>query len=280
MRALKQFHPYVYGSKFTIFTDHAALKSILSTKLPKGRLARWIMALPEYQPYDIVDKKGILNTDADALSQIQQVNAQDFDMKDINNAMFLELQKADPTIRFLLRDGVRKPYVWHNNAVCYLENGRLSPFITVGLIEQVLHHVHSKSTAGHFDIDKTMAKAHEVGWWPNMGADVTNWVQTCEGCQRYKVRNDSTRPPLKPITPRHVGEIWATDIATLPESHNGKRYLLALMKYLSKWVVAIPLKSFDAGSIVQVLLYEVVLKYGLPSRLISDNGSNYTLRKL
>ena len=100
--ALKQFHPYLYGSKFTIYTDHAALKSILSTRLPRGRLARWIMALQEYQPYDIVHKKGSLNTDADALSRIQDVNAQDFELKDITLARFQELQKVDPTIKLIL----------------------------------------------------------------------------------------------------------------------------------------------------------------------------------
>ncbi|CEP07116.1 hypothetical protein, partial, partial [Parasitella parasitica] len=273
---LKQFHPYLYGSKFTIYTDHAALKSILGTKMPKGRLARWIMALQEYQPYDIVHKKGTLNTDADALSRTHSMNAQDFQLKDIDLAMFRELHKADPNIRFLKRDGIRKPYVWNDNGlVCYEEDGRVVPFIPVGLIEQVLFHVHSKDTAGHFGIDKTYNKAREIGWWPNMGADITNWVMTCEGCQRLKVRNDLTRPPMRPITPRHVGEIWTTDIATLPESHTGERYLLVLMEYLSKWVVAVPLKSFDTGSIVQVILYEVVLKYGLPARLISDNGSKY-----
>ncbi|KAG1461513.1 hypothetical protein G6F56_005713 [Rhizopus delemar] len=274
--ALKQFHPYLYGSKFTIYTDHAALKSILGTKMPKGRLARWIMDLQEYQPYDVIHRKGSLNTDADALSRIHSVNVQDFELKDIDLAMFRELQQADPTIRCLKREGVRKPYVWHDNGlVCYEDEGRVLPFIPVGLIEQVLFHVHSKDTAGHFGVDKTYTKARDIGWWPNMGADVANWVQTCEGCQWYKLRNDSTRPPMKPITPKVVGEIWATDIAIFPESYTGERYMLVLMEYLSKWVVAVPLKSFDASSIVQVLLYEVVLKYGLPARLISDNGSNY-----
>lgn len=38
--ALKHFYPYLYGASLTIYTDHAALKSILSTKEPKGRIAR------------------------------------------------------------------------------------------------------------------------------------------------------------------------------------------------------------------------------------------------
>ena len=108
-----------------------------------------------------------------------------------------------------------------------------------------------------------------------MKTDVQNWVKSCEGCQRFKVRNDVKRPPMKPITPRYVGEIWATDIAILSEGYNGERFLLVMMEYLSKWVVTVPLKTMDTHSTVQVLLYEVVLKYGMPSRIISDNGSNY-----
>ncbi|KAG0758386.1 hypothetical protein G6F17_010803 [Rhizopus arrhizus] len=108
-----------------------------------------------------------------------------------------------------------------------------------------------------------------------MHEDVNRWVKSCEGCQRFKVRSDIKRPPMKPITPSFVGEVWATDIAVLPESHTGEKYLLVFMEYLTKWVVAVPLRSFETSSIVQVLLYEVVLKYGLPRRLISDNGANY-----
>ncbi|CEP13481.1 hypothetical protein [Parasitella parasitica] len=88
--SLKQFHPYLYGSKFTIYTDHAALRSILGTKMPKGRLARWIMELQEYQPYEVVHKKkGVLNVDANALSsRIADVNAQDFSIQDTTLEMF------------------------------------------------------------------------------------------------------------------------------------------------------------------------------------------------
>ncbi|CEP13480.1 hypothetical protein [Parasitella parasitica] len=108
-----------------------------------------------------------------------------------------------------------------------------------------------------------------------MREDVELRVKSCEGCQKFKVCSDNKRPPTKPITPNFVGEIWATDIAVLPESYKGERYLLVFMEYLTKWVVSVPLRSFDTSLIVQALLYEVVLKYGLPTRLISDNGTNY-----
>lgn len=65
--ALEYFYCYVYGSNLTIYTDHLALKSILTTKMPRGRISRWIMTIQSYQ-FNIVHKKGILNVDADALS--------------------------------------------------------------------------------------------------------------------------------------------------------------------------------------------------------------------
>ncbi|CEP07117.1 hypothetical protein [Parasitella parasitica] len=80
---------------------------------------------------------------------------------------------------------------------------------------------------------------------------------------------------MKPITPTRIGEIWATDIAVFTESKQGNRFVLVIMEYLSKWAVTCALKSYDTDSIAQVLLYDVVLKYGLPSRIISDNGSSY-----
>ena len=46
--ALQYFHPYVYGRKVTIYTDHKALKWLRDIKQPNGKLARWILKLEEY----------------------------------------------------------------------------------------------------------------------------------------------------------------------------------------------------------------------------------------
>ncbi|KAG1046854.1 hypothetical protein G6F43_010677 [Rhizopus delemar] len=77
------------------------------------------------------------------------------------------------------------------------------------------------------------------------------------------------------ILPSKLGEIWAADIAILPLSRKGNRYLLVIMEYLSKWVFTAALPSFDSDHVAQVLLFEVVLKIGLPERLITDNGANF-----
>lgn len=101
-------------------------------------------------------------------------------------------------------------------------------------MEMVLFHTHNKATGGHFGLEKTLDKVKSIGWWSSREEDVQNWIQYCEECQRYKVRNDNTRPPMRPINPRYVEEIWASDIAIFPPSRQNNRFVLVIMEYLSK----------------------------------------------
>ena len=65
--ALDKFRAYLIGSPITIFTDHSALKYLLSKKDAKARLIRWILLLQEFD-LTIKDKKGVENVVADHLS--------------------------------------------------------------------------------------------------------------------------------------------------------------------------------------------------------------------
>lgn len=67
--ACKHFRPYLYGRKFTIYTDHRPLTWLFNLKEPNSKLVRWRLKLEEYD-YNIVYKKGKINTNADALSRI------------------------------------------------------------------------------------------------------------------------------------------------------------------------------------------------------------------
>ena len=42
---IKYFQPYVYGRRFTVHTDHNAVRWLMNIKEPTGRLARWAVLL-------------------------------------------------------------------------------------------------------------------------------------------------------------------------------------------------------------------------------------------
>jgi hypothetical protein len=58
------------GVKVIIYTDHAALKYLLTKKYAKPRLIRWILLLQEFD-IEIRDKKEVENSIADHLSRLQ-----------------------------------------------------------------------------------------------------------------------------------------------------------------------------------------------------------------
>jgi hypothetical protein len=72
---MRYFRPYLYGRKFTVVTDHKPLTWIMNVKDPGSRLLRWRIKLEEYD-YDVVYRKGALNTNADALSRVNSLTSE------------------------------------------------------------------------------------------------------------------------------------------------------------------------------------------------------------
>lgn len=66
----KMFRPYLFGTHFTIRTDHRPLKWLMNIKEPSSKLTRWRLKLEEYD-YDIEYIKGKCNQVADGLSRAE-----------------------------------------------------------------------------------------------------------------------------------------------------------------------------------------------------------------
>lgn len=75
---INHFRPYIYGTKFTIVTDHKPLSQVFRVKDPGARLLKYRLRLAEYD-CTIVYKEGKANTNADALSRIYATQTREID---------------------------------------------------------------------------------------------------------------------------------------------------------------------------------------------------------
>ena len=66
--AVELFKTMLMGKFFLLETDHQALRSILTTKNPEGRLARWIIKLQEMD-FEIAFRPGARNKNTDFMSR-------------------------------------------------------------------------------------------------------------------------------------------------------------------------------------------------------------------
>ncbi|CAF1098166.1 unnamed protein product [Rotaria sp. Silwood1] len=71
--AIKKLRIYLYGTKFTIITDHHPLCWLNKHKSENERLYRWSLVLQEYD-FDIKHKSGSCHLDADCLSRSTPTN--------------------------------------------------------------------------------------------------------------------------------------------------------------------------------------------------------------
>ena len=67
--ALETFRAYLVGSDIIVFTDHSALKYLLTKKNAKARLIRWVLPIQEFN-LQIREKKGVENVVVDHLSRL------------------------------------------------------------------------------------------------------------------------------------------------------------------------------------------------------------------
>ena len=71
--AFDKFRQYLIGSKVVVYTEHAALKYLMSKQDAKPKLIRWALLLQEFD-IKVRDRKGSENQVADHLSRLPQEN--------------------------------------------------------------------------------------------------------------------------------------------------------------------------------------------------------------
>jgi hypothetical protein len=81
---------------------------------------------------------------------------------------------------------------------------------------------------------------------------------------------------LQTPAPQQRFEVLAMDLfVPLPEGAAGEKWILLVEDTASRWVELFALRDATADSVAKILIEEVFMHYGLPRRVISDNGSQF-----
>lgn len=64
-------------------------------------------------------------------------------------------------------------------------------------------------------------------------------------------------------------------VGPLVRSSRGNKYLLIMQDKFTKWVELHPLREQKTRPIINALKEKVILRYGCPRILITDNGSQF-----
>ncbi|GFV50214.1 hypothetical protein TNCV_621271 [Trichonephila clavipes] len=101
-------------------------------------------------------------------------------------------------------------------------------------------------------------------------------VKNCPDCIKYEASNQKPSRLLQTPAPAQRFETLAIDLfGPLPESKDGKRWILIIEDCTTKWVELFALPNATAKECAITLIEEVLLRYGIPRRLISDNGTQF-----
>ncbi|WKA10545.1 hypothetical protein VitviT2T_028110 [Vitis vinifera] len=203
--ALDKFRAYLVGSFIIVFTDHSALKYLLTKQDAKARLIRWILLLQEFD-LQIRDKKGVENVVADHLSRLAIAH----------NSHVLPINDDFPEESLMLLE--KAP--WYAHIANYLVTGEVpgewktqdrkhffakihayyweEPFLFKYCADKIIRkcvpeeeqqgiliHCHENACGGHFASQKTSMKVLQSGFtWPSLFKDSHIMYRSCDKCQR------------------------------------------------------------------------------------------------
>ena len=124
-----------------------------------------------------------------------------------------------------------------------------------------------------------MGNAFRQGfYWPTVVASATDVVRTCEGCQFYARKTHLPAHVLQTIPITLPFAVWGLDlVGPLQKAPRGFTHLLVAVDKFSKWIEARPIGKIKSEQVV--LFTDIVFRFGVPNSIITDNGTQFTIKK-
>ena len=160
-------------------------------------------------------------------------------------------------------------------SVCTLEGP--TEFFDDKAKRQILYEFHDSPLGGHRGMNKTHRAISLQYTWPKMRHEVEDYVKQCKSCQVNKILTPKNKAPMQVTTTveRPFEKSYLDVVGPLPVTVQGNKYILTFQDYLSKYVVAVPIEKQDAETVARAFVERIVLLYGTPQIVQTDQGSNF-----
>ncbi|XP_060604313.1 uncharacterized protein K02A2.6-like [Ruditapes philippinarum] len=303
---IQHFHLYLFGKKFKLITDHAALQSIFNNikTIQSPRLERWRLKLTTYD-FQTVYRPGKMmisdylsrhpharhetNTvaeqyisfitdnalpDALKLSDVAKATETDCTLSCVRNALEQndwKTQKCKLDESFRLYENLNKN---QELAVAYTEDGFvLLRGTKLCIPESLQKQTVMLSHEGHQGQSKCKGLLREYCWFPHMDRMVEEICRSCIVCQAASTR--IIPDPIKPtLLPRDVfSEVSCDFCGPFPDGY----MLLVVICDYSRFPVVERIKSTAADTVIPRL--EAIFSiFGYPEVVKTDNGPPFQSR--
>ena len=290
---LEKFREYLYGVEFYLFTDNSALTYLNNMRHASKKLTRWALSIQSWN-INIRHCPGKDNKVADYLSRYPdklQGNETDW-VNGENNIIYtptlcaligshfdlhevkIEQQKDSSNI---MDEYKGKDVCIHNGILCEKINGNFIVILPKRFRGEVMYLFHDTPECGHLGISKTMEKISSRFTWQHMKKDITEYVKSCEVCQKYKHSYTKPKGLLQHVKAKSVFDTICVDfLGPYPKSRGkGNQFILIVTCAFSHWVELFPMRHGKATNVAEKLEDEVFCRFGSPRIIISDNGTAF-----
>uniref|UniRef100_A0A1X7UKH3 Integrase catalytic domain-containing protein n=1 Tax=Amphimedon queenslandica TaxID=400682 RepID=A0A1X7UKH3_AMPQE len=112
---------------------------------------------------------------------------------------------------------------------------------------------------------------HCFGMW-------SSFVEHVQSARSHKQESRKHLIPL-PIIEELFSRVTMDIVGPFHKSRAGFKYVLVLCDYATRYPEAVPLKSIDAEHVAEELI-KTFLRMGIPQKILTDQGSNFTYQLL